>query len=138
VEAPARDFKASEAASSMTRQYALFLLLGLIVAACASTPPPSTTPLSARGQPVIVTTASHISGHKLVTIGEMREFNKNCGASRIAKGALAEFPGADAVTDYREDRGRCSVEITAGGELQFCGFMCQAKVVRFADLDISQ
>lgn len=122
----------------MTRRYALFLLLGFIVGACASTQPPPSIPLSARGQPVIVTTASHLSGHKLVTIGELREFNKNCGAARIAKGALAEFPGADAVTDYREERGRCSVEITEGGALQFCGFACQAKVVRFADLDASQ
>jgi hypothetical protein len=121
----------------MMRRQALLLIL-FIAGACASQQPPPPMPLSARGQPVIVTTASHISGHKLVTIGAMREFNKNCGASRIAKGALAEFPGADAVTDYREERGRCSIEITAGGDLQFCGFVCQAKVVRFADLDASQ
>jgi hypothetical protein len=120
----------------MMRRLLFFLLIVLIASACASQQPaPPPMPLSARGQPVIVTTASHISGHKLVTIGEMREFNKNCGASRIAKGALAEFPTVDAVTDYREGRGRCNVEITAGGDLQFCGFICQAKVVRFADLD---
>ncbi len=122
----------------MKRRYALLLPLGFIMAACTSAQPPAPMPLSARGRPVIVTTASHISGHKAVTIGEVREFNKNCGASRIAKGALAEFPGADAVTDYREERGRCSVEITAGGEVQFCGFVCQAKVARFADVGNSQ
>ena len=124
----------------MKRDNLLILPLALIFTACASAspPPPPPMPLSARGRPVVVTTASHISGHKLVTIGEMREFNKNCGAARIAKGALAEFPGADAVTDYREERGRCSVVITGGGDLQFCGFVCQAKVVRFADLSAAQ
>jgi hypothetical protein len=122
----------------MKRRRALFLPIIFIASACGTQQPPPPMPLSARGRPVIVTTASHLSGHKLVTIGEMREFNKNCGASRIAKGALAEFPGADAVTDYREERGRCSIVITDGGDLQFCGFVCQAKVVRFADLESLQ
>jgi hypothetical protein len=122
----------------MMRRAALLLPIVLIASACASEQPPPVMPLSARGKPVIVTTASHVSGHKLVTIGELREFNKNCGASRIAKGALAEFPGADAVTDYREERGRCSTVITGGGDVYFCGFVCQAKVVKFSDLDSSQ
>ncbi len=53
-------------------------------AQCASQAPLA-MPLSTRGQAVTVTTASHVYGHKLVTVGELREFNKNCVAARIAK-----------------------------------------------------
>ena len=51
----------------------------------------------------------------------------------MATGALQEFPKADAVIGYREGRGLCHTQITAGGDYQFCDIICEAKVVKFAD-----
>src|ERR1700758_4894523 len=84
--------------------------------ACASQSKPM--PLARSGQPVIVTTDTQVQGHQLITIGALKEINKNCSADRMATGALQEFPKADAVIGYREGRGLCHTQITAGGDYQ--------------------
>jgi len=108
------------------------LALCIALAGCGAQKP-KPLPLTQAGQPIVVTTDTQVAGHQLKTIGEMREVNRNCGASRIAIGALKEFPHADAVISYHEQPGLCHTEIVAGGDYQFCDVICQAKVVKFVD-----